>query len=318
MTRLTALSLITLSGALFAAGCAEDAGAKAELPPPVAVEPRAPVPPAIQASGLASASAPVHSDTSRLESGALGSGASLRYTGTFRPFRRATLGPLVSGEIAKVHVREGDLVEANAPIVSLDRRDFELRLEGASAGLEAAQVQLTAAERDRKRMETLLREKAVTTNDFDQLDTRLQAARAAFKQAEVGHRMAQKALADSVVRAPFAGVVVKRFVSEGEFATHMPMTMLATVEEVSTLELTILVPEREVSRVSAGRAAKVYVEALGTTLDANIRRLVGTLDPVTHAMTAVLEIPNPDGTIKPGMFARVELEARAVAPGVAK
>lgn len=313
MTRLAAPQLFLLSAALAAAGCSQEAGAKAELPTKIEVEPRAPVPPAIPASA-----SPASGSSSSMRTQVSATNGMLRYTGTFRPFRRSTLGPLVSGEIMKVHVREGDLVELNAPIVSLDRRDFELRLEGASAGLEAAQVQLTAAERDRKRMETLLKEKAVTMNDFDQLDTRLQAARAAYKQAEVGHRMAQKALADSVVRAPFAGVVVRRLVSEGEYATHMPMTMLATIEEVSTLELTIAIPEGDVSRIAPGMPVKVHVEALGSSFESSLKRVVGTLDPNTHAMTAVLEVPNPDGKIRPGMFARVELEPGAIDVGAAK
>jgi RND family efflux transporter MFP subunit len=318
MTRLAATPLFLLSAAVFAAGCSQDAGAKAELPTQIDVAPRAAVPPAISPSAIAPSGASNSADSSRFRKQTGASNGMLRYTGTFRPFRKSTLGPLVSGEIVKVHVREGDVVEVNAPIVSLDRRDFELRLEGASAGLEAAQVQLTAAERDRKRMETLLKEKAVTANDFDQLDTRLLAARAAFKQAEVGHRMAQKALADSVVRAPFAGVVVKRLVSEGEYATHMPMTNLATIEEVSTLELIISVPEGDVSRIAPGMPAKVHVEALGSSFESSLRRVVGTLDPNTHAMTAVLEVPNPDGKIRPGMFARVEIEPRAIDPGAEK
>lgn len=313
MTRLHAPQLFIAAGALFAGACAQEAGAKAELPAQIQVEPRAAVPPAI-APGQPSSAA----ESTGLRTQVATSNGTLRYTGTFRPYRRSTLGPLVSGEIAKVHVREGDLVEANAPLVSLARRDFELRVEGATAGLEAAQVQLTAAERDKKRMESLLKEKAVTVNDFDQLDTRLQAARAAYKQADVGLRTAQKALADAVVRAPFAGVVVKKMVSEGEYATHMPMTMLATIEEISTLELTIAIPEDDLARVPPGSPAKVHVDAIGTSFDASIQRLVGTIDPNTHAMTAVLEIPNPERKLKPGMFARVEVQPTALEMGVEK
>lgn len=304
MTRLVTTQLFIATALAWTVGCGQDAGAKAELPAQIQVEPRAPVPPAIAVAGANTVLPSSQGMRTQMPS----TNGTLRYTGTFRPFRRSTLGPLQSGEIAKVHVREGDLVEANARLVSLTRRDFELRLEGATAGLEAAQVQLTAAERDRKRMESLLKEKAVTVSDFDQLDTRLQAAKASFKQAEVGLRTAEKALADSVVRAPFAGVVVKKMVSEGEYATHMPMTMLVTIEEISTLELTVAIPEDDLSRVPPGASAKVHVDAVGASFDSNVRRLVGTVDPNTHAMTAILEIPNPEGTLKPGMFARVEVQ----------
>jgi RND family efflux transporter MFP subunit len=311
MTRLFATQLFIASAVLWTTACGQEAGAKAELPAEIQVEPRAPVPPAIPSFG---------GNVSRASSLGMRAQATtanrmLRYTGTFRPFRRSTLGPLQSGEITRVHVREGDLVEANAPLVSLARRDFELRLEGATAGLEAAQVQLAAAERDQKRMESLLKEKAVTVSDFDQLDTRLQAAKVGYKQAEVGLRTAQKALADSVVRAPFAGVVVKRMVSEGEYATHMPMTILVTIEEVSTLELTVAIPEDDLARGPPGSPARIHVDALGTSLDSSIRRLAGTIDPNTHAMTAILEVPNPEGKLKPGMFARVEVQPTSLEIG---
>ena len=314
MTRLLATQLFIGSALIWAAGCAQEAGAKAELPEQIQVEPRAPVPPAIASVGAGGS----HSNGVGMRTQVTAKSGTLRYTGTFRPFRRSTLGPLQNGEIAKVHVREGDLVEANAPLVSLSRRDFELRLEAATAGLEAAKVQLDAAERDKKRMQALLEKKAVTVSDFDQLDTRLQAASAAYKQAEVGLRTAQKALTDSVVRAPFAGVVVKKLVSEGEYATHMPMTMLVTIEEISTLELTIAIPEDDLARVPPGAAATIHVDALGMSFDSSVRRLVGTIDPNTHAMTAIFEVPNPEGKLKPGMFARVEVQPAQLEMGAQK
>jgi len=276
----------------------------ARLPQPTAsaAQPAVAKPPA-------TAPTPAPATAADPSAGAAGS-ASPFLSGTTEAHRKSTLTPKVSSAVTRVHVREGDMVKQNQPLVTLDTRDFVLRSQQAEAARDGAKVQLDAAKLDWDRVKSLLAEKAVPQSQFDMIDARYKGAKAGLSAAETAVAMAQKALHDSVIRAPFDGLIVKRFVNEGEYASVMPATPLVAIEEIDPVDLRIQVPSTDMAQVTVGSSVHVRLPATGQELDLRLTRVVSSSDPHTRTFSAIVEIPNSDHTLRSGLYAEVTLRPR--------
>jgi RND family efflux transporter MFP subunit len=232
-------------------------------------------------------------------------------TGTLYPRAEAQLAPNASGSIAEVRVEEGDRVKKGDVLFRLDTGDAELRRQQAAAALEAARVQQRAAKIELDRSRALFEQKAMNRAQWDQIEARHDAAVVAVRQANVALSMAQKALADSTVRAPFDGVVVAKLKSVGEMATMMPPTVVVVVQDQSVVELRFRLPERQLMRVNPGDTIQARFEALGLSREAKVARVNPTIDVRTRTVEVIAEIPNPDLKLRPGLLASVELPGAA-------
>lgn len=292
-----------MMGSMLAFGCSAG-GNKAQLP-----EQRPAPQKQAQAPAVASDSPPDagHATEDVKHDAPSSDGTHAGWTGTTEPHRRATLTPRVSGVVTRVHVREGDVVRRGEPLVSLDLEDFTLRLRQAQAGLQVARVQHDAARVEWERNKALLDDRSIPQAQFDAIHARFEGAKAAVAQAEVAVDMARKALRDAVVRAPYDALVSRRLVSEGEYATTMPATQLVTIEEVTVIDLRVQVPAAEMQRVQAGTALQVRFAGIDRELRATVTRVVGSIDSRTRTFPIIAEIPNPDRTLRPGLFAHISL-----------
>jgi membrane fusion protein, multidrug efflux system len=301
MTTMSRISSFTLLIALCLAGCAvKDADAVA-LPPPTATAPGA-------APLVASADAgPGATGTASEQS------EGVPYSGTVEAHRRSTLSPKISSTVAKVHVREGDRVEAGDPLVTFDLRDVNLRLKQARAALEGAKIQREAAEDEWKRLKTLMDSQAASQAQFDGVEFKKRGAEVGVTSAEVAVEMSQKAVTDSIVRAPYDGVIVRRMVNEGDYATTMPPTSLIVIEETAILDLRVLAPSSEMTVIHDGDPVTVNFPSLGRSIQATVTRIVGSIDARTRNFSVIVEIPNPDGALLPGLFAEARFESAAAA-----
>jgi len=286
----------------------------ARLPKPTAVQPVAPAPATPAPAAPTPAPAPAPAAAADPSVGAAGS-ASPFLSGTTEAHRKSTLTPKVSSAVTRVHVREGDMVKQGQPLVTLDTRDFVLRSQQAEAARDGAKVQLDAAKLDWTRIQSLLAEKAVPQSQFDMIDARYKGAKAGLAAADTAVAMARKALSDSVVRAPFDGLIVKRFVNEGEYASVMPATQLVTIEEIDPMDLRIQVPSTDMAQVAVGSPVHVRLPAMGQELDLRLTRVVPASDARTRTFSAIVEIPNRDHSLRSGLYAEVTLRPR-IAPAL--
>jgi RND family efflux transporter MFP subunit len=127
--------------------------------------------------------------------------------------------------------------------------------------------------------------------------------------------VAQKALADTTVRAPFAGVVGERFVSIGDYVTRG--TKVASVMRIDPLRVELTVPEQYVSAVAAGRPVTFEVDAYpGETFTGLVRYVSPSVAADTRALTLEAVVPNAANRLKPGFFATAKIEQANDVPGV--
>jgi RND family efflux transporter MFP subunit len=217
------------------------------------------------------------------------------------------LTPKVAGPVTHVHVRDGDIVKNGQALVTLDTQDFTLRTQQAEAALQSAKVQLDSAKLDWNRTKALLDDKAVPQAQFDMADARFKGAQAGVLQAEIAVSMGHKALRDATIHAPFNGIIVKRLVNEGEYASVTPATPLVIIEEVDPLDLRIQIPSTNLDKVKIGDLIHVRFPATGQALNAHLTRVVAAMDPRTRTFSAIAELPNKDHALRSGLYAEIAL-----------
>ncbi len=275
---------VSIGGATKASGEAADGAASAGAPP---AKPAA-------AEGADTRSA-------KLEADAV-------FTGSSAPHRRSTISANQTGRVLRVFADEGETVTEGQVIVQLDTADFDLRLRQAQAAVRAAQVQVETARIEADRAKKLLASHAIPERQNDLAIAQARAANAALQQALVVRDMAERSISEAEVRAPFDAVVVQRHISEGEAAAAMPPTRYVTLEQRSPIDVRLDIPSRRLRGVSVGTPVRVRFPALELEVDGTITRLVPSVDPRSRAALAIVELPNTDGAIAPGLFA----EARPI------
>ncbi len=226
------------------------------------------------------------------------------YPGSIRAYQHADMGFEVGGRITEFYVQEGDEVVQGEVLARLDARDYE-------ASLKAVQANLRKAEADLKRSKSIYKEDpgAIST---ETIDTHQRAVDVAKANLEVS----QKALDDTKLRAPFSGRMARKLVQD--FQNVQAKEPVLVLQDTSTLEIEINVPERDVARGSIDRAPEavterthpeVIVSALpDLRFPAWIKEFASAADPVTRTFSVKLNFKNPgDVNILPGMTARVEV-----------
>jgi membrane fusion protein (multidrug efflux system) len=249
----------------------------------------------------------------------------------------------VEARVSRLEADMGDHVAAGAPLVVLDAEKLRYRVEEQRAALAQARARLGAdggqlpapeetpqvlsaaarrreAEQRLARARQLAERKLVSAEELERADTQLQTARAAHDAAlaearnllaEIEARQATlkgagRELQDTVIRAPFAGVVAERLVSPGQFVRVQ--TPVMRVVRMHPLRLTAEIPERFAPAIRVGHGVTLRVDAYpDRPVEGRITRMSPDVNPRSRAFAIEGEVPNPDGSLKPGTFARVRI-----------
>jgi len=276
----------------------------------------------------------------------------IRVSGTLTPQEDAEVAAEIAGRVIATPVERGSLVRANDQLIQILATEVEAQAREAQAnaaqiearlGLEGgtafdvervpevanARAAYQLAKNEFGRAERLYQDKLLSQSDFDQRSAQLEASQRQYDvakngaaqqyQALMGARarvtVAQKALADTVVRAPFAGAVGERFVSVGDYVTRG--AKVASVVRIDPLRVELTVPEQYVSAVAAGRAVTFEVDAYpGETFSGQVRYVSPSVTASTRALTLEAIVPNANGRLKPGFFATAQIEEAQHRPGI--
>lgn len=234
----------------------------------------------------------------------------IRATGTFIPDESSEVTPQVAGTVTETRVQVGDVVKAGAIVVKLDDRDANIRLRQVQATLLQAEAEANRAKLEVQRNTELAKSGDVSRASFDRLTSQVAIADAAVAQAKAQLAAAEKAVEDTVIRAPFAGHVSARPVAVGEFVSTS--SKLLTLVRIQPIKLNLQVPESDASRLRVGMPVEVGVPAYEKAV---FKGAVGALnvaiDPNSRSMTVEARLPNGDGRLTPGMFGSAEIRLPA-------
>jgi len=215
--------------------------------------------------------------------------------GSLRANETVTLRSEVAGRIDRVGFTDGARVRRVQVLVSLDA-------SVASAEVEQTRAELALARANFERTEELAQRNFVSASAKDQ-------AAANLKVQEARLRLAEAKLAKSDIRAPFDGVTGLRNVSVGDFVKDG--TDLALIEDIATMKVDLRMPERYFGRIRPGMLVQVSFDSLpGKTFTATLRAIDAQIDANGRSLLARGTLPNPDGALRSGMFARARVVLR--------
>ena len=216
------------------------------------------------------------------------------YSGTapIEAHEEATVVAKVGGEVRQIFVEEGDSVQAGQVLARLDGDRLRLTLAQTDANLRKL-------ERDYKRTLELADKGLVPKSTAENTKYDLDALRAGYESARLE-------LSYTEIRAPINGVISARKIKVGN--TIGPNEPTFTVTDLDPLLAFVHVPEKEFRKIAPGQNAEVVIDALGGARFAGtISRISPTVDPQTGTFRARVEVPDATRTLKPGMFARVNI-----------
>jgi RND family efflux transporter MFP subunit len=205
----------------------------------------------------------------------------LNASGYVNARRAATVSSKVTGKVVEVHIEEGLRVEAGQVLARLDDTNVraslllsQARQAAAVNALEETRVRIRDAQRDLRRQADLLRQAIARQADYDAAETQLQAieARLAQQQSEVlvwDREVAawQQQLDDTIIRAPFGGIVTSKNAQPGEMISPISAgggftrTGICTIVDMESLEIEIDVNESFINRVEPGQAVQATLDA---------------------------------------------------------
>jgi HlyD family secretion protein len=256
--------------------------------------------------------------------------------GAVRARRRALLSPEIGGRVAFLGVKAGSHVKKGDVLLRLEDRDLKASVSLADRDLEAARAQerqaclfADLAERDLKRNQELSRDKIVSEEMLDQLESRrdreiaaCEAARAGAHRADASVDLARAQLAKTVLIAPFSGVVAENKTEVGEWVTPSPAVMavpgVLDLIDPSSIYVSAPIDEVDSAQVKEGLPARITLDPYpGKALSARVTRVAPyVLEAQEQSRTVEVECDFDDPTVAvsllPGTSADVEiiLEAR--------
>jgi RND family efflux transporter MFP subunit len=223
----------------------------------------------------------------------------LAVTGALVADETADVAAERDGRVARVRVERGSFVEKGAVLAELDDREAKASLEQARANLAWAQAEVARYAE--------LRQKQVVARAEDQrkgIDLDL---------AQASLSLAEKAFQDCIIRAPFAGLVTEKKISEGAFVKRgQPVAGLVKTEP---LRAELSIPESAVGAVQAGQVVRLSVQTFpDRTFEGRIAYIGPSLRSEARTLVVEAVVPNPGRLLKPGLFVTADIELPTKVP----
>lgn len=219
---------------------------------------------------------------------------------------RAAIASEVAGRVTRITALEGDAVEEGALLLVIDPEKHRLQVATARARLQELKASLEEAEREFARISTLHERGIASASNLDEKRSARERNRSRFDAARAELGVAERALREANVRAPFAGYLARRVVSRGEYV-KVGQALFELVS-LDPIELEFNVAERDSARVAQGQVVRVRVAPWPDEHFEGVVSVVApTIDTTTRTLRVKARIKNPDGRLRPGLFARADL-----------
>ena len=214
------------------------------------------------------------------------------YTATILPFEDVNMAPSTPGRSDTIYVEVGERVNKGDNLFLMDRTQ-----------LYQAKVQLASLAKDLARLDTLLRTGSVKQQQYDQLKTQYDVTKTNVDFMEV----------NTLLKAPFYGVVTGKYFEDGEMYSGTPTTAtgrsaVVTVMQVNPLKVNVGISEQYYPLVKRGMKAEIAADVFkGEKFTGTVYRIYPTINAATRSFITEVELPNRNDMLKPGMFVRVSM-----------
>lgn len=232
-----------------------------------------------------------------VETAKVGEGDITQYlvlSGKTEPQNSTVVMPKIVGaeKLVSLQVKTGDKVQAGQVIAVLEQSSVAIQLN-------TSQLAYDDALKNYEKNKTLYEMGAIAQNAFEQLET-------AYKQAENNLKVQQLNYDNTIIKAPFKGIVADTSAEVGDLVSGQ--TKIATIVKVDKLEIKTSINESLVKKIASGDKVKVMIPAEGEQIyQGTIEEISPTMDEMLKAYPLIIRIDNSEGALKAGMYAQVEL-----------
>ncbi|MEH6686837.1 MAG: efflux RND transporter periplasmic adaptor subunit [Halopseudomonas sabulinigri] len=244
------------------------------------------------------------------------------FTGRIAAPETVALRPRVSGYIDKVAFTEGELVKQGDVLFVIDQRPYQARLQMAKAELERARSQRLLSNREAQRAEQLWERRAISREELDQRSAARAIAQAGVDSAQASLDNAKLDLAYTEVKAPVGGRMGRAEITRGNLATA-DNTLLATLVSVDPMYVYFESDQQTADNNPYATAEHAVVPVrvgLANSEDYPHEGQLDFVDNQFNAATGTLQyravIANPQGSLRPGQFARVQMPVAAASKAI--
>jgi membrane fusion protein, multidrug efflux system len=215
------------------------------------------------------------------------------YTSTILPFEEVNVVPSTPGRIEKLYVEEGDRIKKGDDLFLMDRTQlFQLKL------------QLSSLEKDLSRLDTLLKTGSTKQQQYDQLKTQYDVTKTNVDFMEE----------NTLMKAPFSGIVTGKYFENGEVYSGSPTTQsgrsaVVTIMQVDPLKIDVNITEQYYPLIKNGMKAIITADVYkDETFTGTVYRVSPTINSMSRSFSTEIELPNKNNLLKPGMFVRVSMD----------
>ena len=207
------------------------------------------------------------------------------YSATVQAFAVNNIAPQSGSRIQRINVEIGDFVGKGQILAEMDR-----------VQLDQAKLRLSNAETELARLKQLYEQGGVAQSDYEAAELNCKVSKSTYDNL----------LENTILRSPISGVVSARNYDRGDmYAMAAP---IFTVQQIVPVKLLVGISEADYTKVRKGDVVTLTVDALpGKTFSGTIKRLYPTIDPATHTVNIEVQVPNQNRELRPGMYAKVNV-----------
>ncbi len=228
--------------------------------------------------------------------------------------KQSVVSSRIQGRITELRVEEGSVVKEGDVLATLDNADYLAAIAKVKADIEYAKADLAEAQRQERLQEGLYRDKVTSLDALDAAKAKVTLAQAAIDQSQANLLVQQANLDFTTIRAPFAGIVVKKMTEAGESVAPIPPGVnistasgaIVAIADMNSLEAEVDVNESNVAELHSGQPAEIQVQAIPNhTYRGILRQVIPTADRTKATVTVKVAIVDKDKYLKPEMSCNV-------------
>jgi RND family efflux transporter MFP subunit len=243
----------------------------------------------------------------------------ITYTGTLEALDKINITPETGGKIARIHVEAGDRVARGQLLAELETESIRLQVRQAEAGVAVAEAAHADALKNKERMDRLLKESAVSAQQSEKIQLAFDAAAAQLEQARAGLNLARHALDQSLMKAPFAGIIASKNAEVGDVINPMMGGAygggaggVLTLMDYATIKLAVAVSSEDIGNIRKGQEAVLRIGSIPGREFRGVVHVVNlAADPQNKKFEVEVHVPNPDAALRPGTFGDLVFEVQS-------
>ena len=216
----------------------------------------------------------------------------------------ANLSTRMMGYVTKVHVKTGQKVGAGQLLVSINSSDLEAKKAQVDASILQATAAYNNAKKDYDRFVNLFAQQSASQKELDDMTSRFEMAKAGLAGAKQMRNEVMAQFSYSNITAPFSGEVTNTFIKEGDMAN--PGMPLVSLEGASRMQVTAMVSESDITKITNGMPVKIMVKSLNKEVSGKISEVSGSAKNTGGQYLVKVTLNSNDKSILSGMFVNVQ------------